>query len=235
MRGEGSYRHAHWFFVAALAAIVAGFWPSFFRPMGAGDLGHTIHGISATLWLVTLISQSWMMSRGMVQWHRRIGRTAVFVLLPVLCVSALWMVAAMTANPDMPPFLPPMLAFIDLPSIAFLIVLVALALRNVRTPMAHMRFMSATALLAFPPALTRLYARVFAPDVGFMMALHGSFLTVEVILLTLIVSDWRRGERHLAYPLSLGFFILVHLLMGPVSSMAGWQSFLASYATLLGY
>ena len=127
-----------------------------------------------------LATQSWLVSRGLVRWHRRVALGAL-VLLPVMILSALRMVAVMFANPQMPPFLPPLLALIDLPSVAFLIVLVTLALRN---------------------------ARVFAPQVDFMMALHGSLVTVELILVALIVSDRRAGERRLAYPLSLAFFIV---------------------------
>jgi uncharacterized membrane protein YozB (DUF420 family) len=230
-RAAPSYAHAHWYFLGALAAIVAGFWPSFFRPLGGGSPWHTIHGITATLWVVALVTQAWLMSRGKVQVHRRVARGA-FVLLPVLCVSALYMVRVMFSNPQMPPFLPPLLAFIDLPSIGFLVVLVVLALRNVRTPAAHKRYMAATVLLAFPPALTRLYARMFEPQVDFIMALHGSFVTVEVILVALIASDWRAGERRTAYPLSLAFFVVVHALMFPVSGTAAWKAFTDWYVTV---
>lgn len=226
-----SYRHAHWYFAAALAAIVAGFWPSFFRPLGAGDLAHSVHGVTATLWVVALIVQSFLMSRGLVTWHRRVARGAL-LLLPVLVLSALQMVAVMFANPEMPPFLPPLLAFIDLPSVAFLVVLVTLALRNVRTPAAHKRYMAATVLLGFPPALTRLYARELAPAVDFPLALQLSFVTVEVILLALIVADRRAGERRLAYPLTLAFFAAVHALMIPVSGTAAWQAMMRWYVAL---
>ncbi len=227
-----SYRLAHWYLLAALAAIVAGFWPSFFRPLTGGSTWHTVHGLSATAWVVALILQSWLMARGLRVWHRRVAWGAL-ALLPVLIGSALYMVQAMQHNPAMPPFLPPLLAVIDLPSIAFLIVLVTLALLNVRRPAAHKRFMVATVLLAFPPALTRLYARVLAPHVDFMQALHGSFLTVELILLVLIVGDYRTGQRQLAYPLSLVFFVAVHVAMGPVASSEIWRSFLNWYAGLL--
>lgn len=227
-----SYQHAHWYFMASLAAIVAGFWPSFFRPLGAGDFAHSLHGITATLWVVALAVQSYLMSRGLVRWHRRVAYGALLLLLPVLVASALKMVAVMFANPDMPPFLPPLLAFIDLPSVAFLLVLVALALRNVRTPAAHKRFMSATVLLGFPPALTRLYARVGAPHVDFMAALHGSLVTVEVILVALIASDRRAGESRLAYPLALAFFVVVHALMLPVAASEAWRSLMAWYVQL---
>lgn len=226
-----SYRHAHWFFLAALTAIVAGFWPSFFRPLGTGSLAHSIHGATATLWVIALVVQSWLISQGQVSWHRRVAMSAL-LLLPILVGSALQMVALMFANPNMPPFLPPLLAFIDLPSLAFMLLLVGLALANVRRPAAHKRFMASTVLLAFPPSLTRLYARVFEPTVDFMMALHGSFITVELILIALIIGDARAGERRLAYPLSLAFFVGVHALMGPVAASPWWGGLMTWYTAL---
>jgi hypothetical protein len=224
-----SYRHAHWYLLAALTAIVAGFWPSFFQPLTGGSRWHTVHGVTATGWVVALIVQSWLMARGLRVWHRRVAWVAL-ALLPVMIGSALYMVQVMHFNTAMPPFLPPLLAFIDLPSITFLIVLVTLALVNVRRPAAHKRYMVATVFLAFPPALTRLYARVFAPHVDFMQALHGSFLTVELLLIALIIGDYRAGQRQIVYPLSLVFFVAVQIAMGPVSTSETWRSFLAWYA-----
>jgi len=43
-------------------------------------------------------------------------------------------------------------------------------------------------------------------------------------LAALVVRDWRAGERHLAYPLTLAFFLLVHLLLGPVSGSEWWSA-----------
>ncbi|MEO7361086.1 MAG: hypothetical protein ABI120_12200, partial [Gemmatimonadaceae bacterium] len=95
-----SYRHAHWYFAVALLAIIGGFWPSFFKPLGAGDVAHSVHGITATLWVLTLIAQSLLISRGLVVWHRRVARGAL-LLLPIFVLSALKMVAVMFANPEM--------------------------------------------------------------------------------------------------------------------------------------
>lgn len=224
-----TYRHAHWGFLLALAAIVAGFWPSFFRSLSAGETWHTVHGVTATLWVVALAVQSYLISRGLVSWHRLVAGLAL-VLLIVLCVAALRMVAVMQSNTGMPPFLPPLLAFIDLASIGFLLLLVGLALGNLRRPAVHKRYMAASVLLALPPALTRLYLRLFLPD--FMVALHASFFTVELVLLALIASDLRSRQRYAPYPLSLAFFVLLQLLMVPMSASPAWQAFMRGYASL---
>ena len=225
------YRHAHWGFLLALSAIVGGFWPSFFRSLSAGETWHTLHGVTATLWVIALAVQSYLAASGLMRWHRTVAALAL-VLLAAMCVAALRMVAAMQSNPGMPPSLPPLLAFIDLPSLAFLLLLVGLALGNVRRPPVHKRYMAATVLLALPPALSRLYARLFEPAVDFMTSLHASFLTVDVILLALMFVDRQAGRRYAPYPLSLTFFVLVQLLMGPVGRSVVWRNFLGWYAGL---
>src|SRR5690606_13225268 len=97
-RGPSDYRYAHWYFLAALAAIIAGFWQSFFKPMGAQTAGHTLHGVTATLWIVALAVQSALISRGNVKWHRRVARGAI-ILVPVLTLSALHMIRVMLLSP----------------------------------------------------------------------------------------------------------------------------------------
>ncbi|MCB9885040.1 MAG: hypothetical protein H6838_06080 [Planctomycetes bacterium] len=225
------YRRAHWFLLVALAAIVAGFWPSFFASMGAGDFAHTLHGVSATLWVCALVLQSWLIAHHHRQWHRRVAWGAL-VLLPVLVGSGLQMVQRMLVNTRMPPALPPLLSWIDVCSLTFLLLLVGLGLANVRRPAAHVRLMCATVLLGLPPALTRLYARLFAPQVDFMAALHGSFVTVELACAALIVADLRAGRRHLAWPLSLLFAGSVHASMGAVATSETWLDFTRWYVTL---
>lgn len=225
------YSRAHWFLLAALVAIVAGFWPTFFGALGAGDFAHSLHGVTATAWVVALIVQSWLISRGLRVWHRRVALGAL-LLLPVLVGSGLYMVKVMFANVQMPPFLPPLLSWIDLTALAFLLLLVGLGLASVRRPAAHVRFMTATVLLGLPPALTRLFARVLAPHIDFMTALHASFVTVELTCVALIVADRRAGERRLAWPLSLLFFGALHASMSPVAGSATWREFTQWYVAL---
>ncbi len=225
------YRRAHWFLLVALAAIVAGFWPTFFVSLGAGDLAHSLHGVTATLWICALVLQSWLIAHHQRQWHRRVAWSAL-LLLPILVGSALFMVGLMLNNARMPPFLPPLLAWIDLCSLLFLLLLVGMGLANVRRPAAHVRWMTATALLGLPPALTRLYARVLAPHVDFMTALHGSFVTAELACVALLVADLRAGERRLAWPLSLAFYVAVHATMTTAAANATWQQFLQWYGAL---
>jgi hypothetical protein len=222
-----SYAHAHWYFLAALGAIVAGFWGSFFSPTAPRDLVHTVHGVTATLWILLLAGQSFLMSRGQVVWHRRVARGA-FLLMPVMLVSAVHIVRFMIVNATIPAPIGPMLAFFDLPSVAFTAVCFGLGLANTRRPIAHKRFMAATVLPGLSPALARLFQTLGSPS--FFFALHASLAVVHVVLVALIVSDWRNGVRERAYPLALTCFVALHLMLVPVGMSAWWGGLMERFA-----
>lgn len=225
------YARAHWFLLIALAVIVVGFWPTFFRSPGLNDSAHMLHGVTATLWVVILVVQSLLISRRRRTWHRRVAKGAL-LLLPVLVVSGLYMIKVMFANQLMPEFMLPLLAYINFTALFLLLLLVGLGLSSVRRPAAHVRFMTATVLLALPPALTRLYARELAPTIDFPTALHLGFITDEIVCLLLILADRRIGERHLAWPLSLLFTGAVHASMFEVSASDAWSAFTRWYVNL---
>lgn len=223
-----SYAHAHWYFLAAFTAVVAGFWPSFFLPMGSGSTLKNIHGITSSLWYVLLIAQSSLMARGLVRWHRRVA-VSVVVLLPFLCFSALASTSRMLTESIIPPPGRPVIAFIDFQLIAQLCVLVGLGLWNRRTPPAHKRYMAATALIGLPPALARLLGRL---GLGYFGPIHTPLLVCNLVLLSLIVVDWRQGERkRLAYPMMLGWNVLIQATIMPLSQTEGWQAFCRWFAS----
>jgi hypothetical protein len=224
-----SYTRAHWYFLAALGAIVAGFWGSFFSPTAPRDLVHSVHGLTATLWILLLAGQSFLMSRGQVVWHRRVARGA-FVLMPVMLVSAVHIVRFMIVNATIPAPIGPMLALFDLPSVAFTAACFGLGLANVRHPAAHKRFMAATVLPGLSPALARLFQTLGSPS--FFFALHASMAVVHLVLLALIVSDWRNGVRERAYPIALVFFVALHLVLIPVGTSAWWSRMMQHFAAM---
>lgn len=58
------------------------------------------------------------------------------------------------------------------------------------------------------------------------MAINVSLYLVELILLVLIIADWRSGERkRWAYPIALGVHVIVQVSMMPVSASSWWVAF----------
>ena len=79
-------RISPFFAVLFLIALVA-FWPTYLSlsPFASSIYTH-IHAVTATLWMVMLISQPFLIRRGRYTLHRSIGRIS-YVLVPILLVN----------------------------------------------------------------------------------------------------------------------------------------------------
>ena len=221
----------HWWLLGVLALVVAGFWPSFFRRLWAGDLAHTLHGFTASGWVLALAVQGWLISRGLRVWHRRVA--AAGILMAMGCVTAaVPMIPAMLGSSRGTGFATwgLRLAFFDTVTLAWFAGLVAVGLANVRRPALHQRCLLATASLALPPGLSRLMAR---PPVGmdFGWAVHASFWVTDALLLWLWWRDRRAGVEEAAPYLATAVLLLaLELVLAPAGDSATWRAIAAVLA-----
>lgn len=219
------YRNAHFYFLVVFLVVLGGFGPTFYTRLGETGLPYVIHGVSATLWMVMLMAQSWLITHGKPRWHRRIGWSSV-VVLPVLIVSGFYMVRLMLSVrfEDYGP-LAYSLALIDIPSLLLLAAFYVLAIVHRRTVKLHSRYMAATVILLLPPALGR-FLVFWVPGIESLpAALNPMMLLTELVAVGLVVDDWRGGKVYPPYVVTLGFLVVVHALMWPVQEMAWWHGF----------
>ncbi len=208
-----------------MVAVVAGFWPSFFQHLRAQDLAHTLHGATASLWLVVLWGQGWLIDRRWRVWHRRVAQLALPVAIASV-VTALPMITTMLRSAKGDPEalgLLRLLALYDVVTLAWFVWLLSAGLANLRAPALHQRALLATAPLAIPPALTRL----LVGPVGLppLWALHLSFTGAQLLLLWLVERDWRRGEPAWPYPATLVLLVLLQVALHPVAGSAPFVAF----------
>jgi len=216
----------HWWLLLVLVSVVTGFWPSLFKHLRAQDVSHSLHGFTATGWLLGLILQSWLIARGGRAWHRRVAMGMIPMAIAMIVTSVPMIQAILRTGQQQAGFQPiaRMLVAYDVATLLLFTGLLSLALANIRRPAVHRRALSATALLAIPPALSRFFN---GPLIGldFMVALHASFVLGYVILGWLIIADRRRGVRDRVYPVTLAALAGIELLMSPVSTTAAWIAF----------
>lgn len=223
LTGNAKARDDHWWLLLVLTVVVAGFWPSLFRHMRAQDVAHSLHGFTATGWLVGLIGQAWLVSRGQRIWHRRVALAMIPTAIAMIVTAVPMMrsiLRAGLANADFQP-LARELVVIDVHSLLVFTGLLSVGLANVRRSALHRRALPATAMLAIPPALSRLLA---GPLVGmpFPIALHGCFALPYGLLGWLIWRDRRDGVSDRVYPVTLALIAALQVSMGPVSTTAWW-------------
>ena len=67
-------------------ATIAAFWSSYFGKLGSAPVGHHLHGITSTLWMLLLIWQSWTIHNRKRSQHALAGKSS-FVLAPYLLLE----------------------------------------------------------------------------------------------------------------------------------------------------
>jgi hypothetical protein len=216
------YRRAHWWFLLAFLVVLGGFGPTFYARLGETSLPYLVHGGSATLWMVMLITQSVLISRGHRAWHRRIGWSSL-VIFPVMLLSALYMIRLMVLRAEAYGSLTYVLAMIDIPTVFVLGVFYALAIAYCGRVELHSRYLAATVILLLPPALGR-FLVFWVPGIeGLPAALNPTMVIVELVALVLILHDRRVGKVHPPYPITLVVLVLIHAMMWKAPDMTWWR------------
>lgn len=220
------YTHAWLYFLLAMAVIIAGFFPSFFNNLRQTDLLHHVHGMSATAWLLLLVVQPLLYSRGYISLHRKLGKLS-FVLVPLLLFGGVKMVQLMISRPaDYPTLEPFRLSFIDAVSMIAFLGFYGMAIYYRFTRGLHARCMAATVVLLIPPGLTRLLLHFPGVD-SFTKGLNINFLLIEIVLLLLLLDDKKRqGTFSRPYLALTAIIMFLHATLPFARNWPWWQSFM---------
>lgn len=223
------------FFGVALAVTVAGFWPSFFAVLPTAKRPHLIHGFSATAWMLLPLLQAWFIQTNRRRAHRWVG-WASLPLAGVVAVSGLHVVQIMAVkNAQSFNLLSVKFVLLDLTGIALFCVCVALSIAAARHRDIgrHVRWIACSALIPLEAALERLFINLFprwVPD--FEAGLTAALLSLELLLALLIAIEWRRDRVRLPFPLLLGYYLVMHVILAPVAGSASFQAFANWFASL---
>jgi uncharacterized membrane protein len=225
------YGDAPLYFVLLLLVALVGFFPSYYSRLGNGQFAHQFHGAMATLWMLLLITQGFLMRRRKVVLHRALGKASI-VLAALFVVSGLMIVQAMlTGESGFSRAFGPRLAFVDLSSVAFFVFAYLMAIYHRREIALHARYMSCTALPLLPPALSRVLGHYVLPDgASFAQAFHISFFVAELIVVALLASDARGGKVRAPYVILLLLLIAQQASYEVSMSIAPWAALVGALA-----
>lgn len=228
-------RKPHFYFSIAFLIAVGGFWPSFFSKLTTTDSAHLIHGVTATLWMTTPILQSWLISHKKFKLHRQVGWIALLILAPALVISGLHMVQLMVFRYEQTHAIRLLkFTFLDICAIVLFVLFLVLAVLRIRRgdTDGHTRYMAGTVLFALEPALERVFV-FYVPGVsGFASALYFALITMEIILATLLLFEWRQDKVRLPFVMALGFFVAMHIFLTPVANLPAFAEFAKWFARI---
>lgn len=185
-----------------------------------------------TLWCVMLISQAYLIRKGLKQTHRLVGK-ASYALVPFIAMATVNLVhfrmkglAGRFSNVDL------YFTALMLNAVVVFVVFYGLAIYHRRRPPIHARYMVCTAFPLFTPVTDRLIFNHFPSLLNHVPILDGSplvqvfgFLLADALLLALVIWYWRANRRKDVFPMALGLMMLYHVSVLTLYRVPFWKSF----------
>jgi len=216
--------------VLAFAGLA--FWPQYLSQIRTAPAEYHMHGITATLWMLMLIAQSWTIHQDRRSLHRTMG-TMSLVLFPAFLAGGSTIFLGMAQRyVEGSPFhvmYAPRLAWLDFAGVAGVAYLYYQALRQRRKLHAHSRYMLATVFFLLPPIFGRLSAiplGVRGPEDFHKLAI--GFQAVNV--LTAAFAFWlayRSGRHGRPFVVAGVLTLVAAALFQVIGGMPAWQSLFA--------
>lgn len=219
------YSRAPLYFGLALLTAFVGFYPSFFSRLRETDATHHLHGLTATAWMLLLIVQSYLFRQRKLALHRQIGKLSL-VIVPLFLFSGVLVVHHMLSvdNGFYQQF-GSRLAFLDVVSVVYFAAAFGLALYYRKNLQLHARFMASTAILVLPPALARAIGNYVPGISSFEQSVHASYGISELIIIYLLIDEYRNGKVRTPYMLLLATMVLQHIGFDFVHQIGWWTQF----------
>lgn len=201
-----------------LAAVIAGFWNSFFFRDDSGvplKPYLVLHGSVVAAWFVLFAVQALLISTGNVATHRRLGVLAAVVAAGVVATS-LFTVLHIVHNwradgidVDAQRGLIGLIAWGDLGALVAYVVFLVRGLRKRRQADAHRRLMLLASFLIISPALIRIAGLPAFVGIDAIALTIAGLLLLAAILVLHDLLTLRRVHRETLW--GVPFFLVVHL------------------------
>ena len=228
------YKNAFYWLIALLVVLLIGFWQSYFSQIGEAHLTHHFHGISMLLWVLLLISQSWLIRNRRNAQHRSLGQVS-FLLAPAVVISGVMVVfhSQATAEPPDSPFALSIFWF-GFFSAGMLAVFYSFAIRHRRKMQLHARYMMATALVFIVPGLFRAVSQYIGPTGVWIPSFYQMTWVPFLIGMWLMFRDWQNKQTIQPYLLFNVLWAINLVLWVTLPNQAWWQAFAAWSAENMG-
>lgn len=228
LRDPGPFRKsAPWFVLFMLFAIPA-FWPTYLYVEKVERDWHVhAHGLALFAWGLMLIVQPWLISKGHLALHRRIGKLS-YVLAPWIVISTILLGSyrlKAELGRDQLYFLWVQVALLTVFSLAYV-----QAIRHRHQAALHARYMVCTALAMFDPIMARIIYNHAGIDYPVMQVL--TWLMIDAILLYLWKRDVERGNGIRVFPGMLAAFVVMQAPTFFLYKTEAWAGFAKWYAGL---
>jgi len=220
------------YFIGFFLLVIAGFWMTYItRIFDQPNYRMHFHGATLTLWCVMLISQAYLIRSKNNALHKRAGKFS-YVLVPLILFTTLdllhYQLTKVEKLQTMDYFF---VALVVNALIAFMI-LYGLAIFYRKKSGLHARYMVSTVFPFITPATDRIIGVHFPSSIPHLYTIEGNpilpvigFSMANIIIVGLIVWDWRSHKRLNVFPFVLLILLLYHYSVLNFYKFQFWRSF----------
>jgi hypothetical protein len=233
------YRNTGLCFSVFFVFVLWAFWPRYFSDvLGQKEMRFHTHGITLTLWCILLILQAYLIRTKHKRTHQLVGRFS-YLLVPLIIVTTINLKHFRMQGSNMLADRPYYSLALILNGLVLFTLLYGLAIYYRRTPLVHARYMVSTMFAFFTPVTDRIISRHFKPLLQLVPVLEGKpiapvigFAMADLLLLILLLWDWRTNRRLDVFPIALGLFVLYQASVLTFYHFAFWRAFGAWFVRL---
>lgn len=243
-RAIGRGRFFVWLSWLFLFIAFAGFWPTYWAPLLAGEFTGKpvlhVHAVAMLAWTGLYVWQVQQVARGQVQDHRAWGMLGIALITLVACTVVLSAINSIKVAEEVGmAHEARVFSIVSLSGIALILGLIAVAIRFIHKPDVHKRLMT----LSFVPLLEAPMARPFMvllspPDAIGPPPVYVTILpslTINLIIIAMLVYDRRTlGRFHPATVWGGISIIAVQGLCIPISGTPVWMAIARFVESLAG-
>lgn len=233
------FQKSHFYFIGFFLLVLAAFWLTYFtKILDQENYRMHSHGISLIAWCLMLIVQPYLIVTKRNEWHKNIGKFS-YVLVPLLIFTTLDLLKfRLLVTPVLGTMDYFFVALVVNALIAF-VILYGLAIYNRKKSFIHARFMICTTLPMLTPATDRIIHIYFPSLVPYLPTIEGNpiapvvgFILADLILIGLIIWDWKSHSRWNVFPLALVVLLVYHYSVLNFYKFQFWKSFSNWFADL---
>ena len=220
------------YFASLLGLALIAFWPTYLSlgPAGSSMYVH-LHAITATVWMVFLITQPIAIRTRQLTRHRAVGRMS-YVLAPLVIVSVVLLAHTGIRNAGADDFaIRSYVLYLQTSLVTMFTLSYALAMLTRRVAPLHARYMICTSLTLIDPIVIRVMFWIDpTPTWNYQWLTFG---LTDAVLVALIWLDRDRRSTRWVFPVMLGAFALSQApaLLG-LTDGSSWQAFARWFAAL---
>jgi len=198
---EKSYKYLGYYLLVLIPLIFAAFYKSYLSKFPdfevSFDQSVHVHAFLASLWVLMLIVQPFLIVNKKLAWHRVVGKLS-YVVFPLLILSFIPGIKKLVDSGNV------IYTFFPVADLSVLILLYSLGVFYKKKASKHMRFMIASSLVLLGPTIGRIMPKFFGfGDIGTQSI---QYAITFFILIGLVMWDRKNKRDYSPYKVALGAF-----------------------------